>query len=218
MIEQTTRVSLAEHTTLRVGGPASRMIVAHTEADLIEVVRDLDAAGEPLLILGSGSNVLIGDQGFDGTVIKIATRGIDEDVAACSGAVITVAAGEVWDDLVAYAVEHEWSGLEAMSGIPGLVGATPIQNVGAYGAEVSQLISTVRTVDRTTGQRKTFFPVECGFGYRSSRFKAEPGRYLVTSVTFQLKLGSMSAPDPLSRTGPGARCRRGRSGAGVRGA
>ena len=105
MIEQTTRVALAEHTTLRVGGPASRMIVAHTEDDLIEVVRDLDAAGEPLLILGSGSNVLIGDQGFDGTVIKIATRGIDEDVAACSGAVITVAAGEVWDDLVAYAVD-----------------------------------------------------------------------------------------------------------------
>ena len=194
MIEQTTRVSLAEHTTLRVGGPASRMIVANTEDDLIGAVRDLDAAGEPLLILGSGSNVLIGDRGFDGTVIKIATRGIDEDVAACSGAVITVAAGEVWDDLVAYAVEHEWSGLEAMSGIPGLVGATPIQNVGAYGAEVSQLISMVRTIDRATGHRKTFFPVECGFGYRSSRFKAEPGRYVVTSVTFQLRLGSMSAP------------------------
>jgi UDP-N-acetylmuramate dehydrogenase len=194
MIEQTTRVSLAEHTTLRVGGPASRMIVANTEDDLIGTVRDLDAAGEPLLILGSGSNVLIGDRGFDGTVIKIATRGIDEDVAACSGAVITVAAGEVWDDLVAYAVEHEWSGLEAMSGIPGLVGATPIQNVGAYGAEVSQLISMVRTIDRATGHRKTFFPVECGFGYRSSRFKAEPSRYVVTSVTFQLRLGSMSAP------------------------
>ena len=194
MIEQNTRVALAEHTTLRVGGPASRMIVASTEGDLIDLVRDLDAAGEPLLILGSGSNVLIGDQGFEGTVIKVATRGIDEDVAACSGAVITVAAGEVWDDLVAYAVDHEWSGLEAMSGIPGLVGATPIQNVGAYGAEVSQLISTVRTVHRATGQRKTFFPVECGFGYRSSRFKTEPGRYVVTSVTFQLRLGSMSAP------------------------
>ena len=114
------------------------MIVASTEDELIGTVRDLDAAGEPVLILGGGSNVLIGDQGFDGTVVKIATRGIDEDVAACSGAVITVAAGEDWDDLVAYAVEHEWSGLEAMSGIPGLVGATPIQNVGAYGAEVSQ--------------------------------------------------------------------------------
>ena len=112
---------------------------------------------------------------------------------------ITVAAGEPWDPLVAYAVEREWSGLEAMSGIPGLVGATPIQNVGAYGAEVSQLISMVRTFDRETGRVKTFFPVECGFGYRSSRFKhpaagERPGRYVVLSVTFQLRLGSLSAP------------------------
>ena len=111
-----------------------------------------------MLILGGGSNVLIGDDGFDGTVVKVATRGIDEDVAACSGAVITVAAGEVWDDLVAYAVEHEWSGLEAMSGIPGLVGATPIQNVGAYGAEVSQLISTVRTIDRADRSAQDVLP------------------------------------------------------------
>ena len=218
MIEQTTRVALAEHTTLRVGGPASRMIVAHTEADLIEVVRDLDAAGEPLLILGSGSNVLIGDRGFDGTVIKVATRGIDEDVAACSGAVITVAAGEVWDDLVAYAVEHEWSGLEAMSGIPGLVGATPIQNVGAYGAEVSQLISTVRTVDRTTGRARRSSPWNAASATGRPGSRPNRAAIVVTSVTFQLQLGSMSAPDPLSRTGPRARRRGGRSGARVRGA
>ena len=138
--------------------------------------------------------MLVGDDGFDGTVVKIATRGIAEDVAACSGAVVTVAAGEVWDELVAYAVERGWSGLEALSGIPGLVGATPIQNVGAYGAEVSQLISMVRTLDRTTGHPQTFFAVECGFGYRTSRFKAEPGRYVVLAVTFQLRLGSLSAP------------------------
>ena len=93
-------------------------------------------------------------------MIKIATRGVDEDTAACSGAVITVAAGEPWDPLVSYALERSWSGLEAMSGIPGLVGATPIQNVGAYGAEVSELISTVRTLDRSTGQLKTLFPTE----------------------------------------------------------
>jgi UDP-N-acetylmuramate dehydrogenase len=170
------------------------MIIAETEAELIETVRELDAAGEPLLILGGGSNLLIGDSGFDGTVIKIATRGVDEDTEACSGAVITVAAGEPWDPLVSYAVERNWSGLEAMSGIPGLVGATPIQNVGAYGAEVSELISTVRTLDRFTGQLKTLFPVECGFGYRTSRFKSDPGRCLVVSVTFQLPLGSMSQP------------------------
>jgi UDP-N-acetylmuramate dehydrogenase len=185
---------LARHTTLRVGGPARRMIEGETEAELVEAVRDLDASAEPVLVLGGGSNVLIGDAGFDGTVVKITTRGILEDTAACSGAVITVAAGEPWDPLVRYAIERGWSGLEAMSGIPGLVGATPIQNVGAYGAEVSELISMVRTLDRTTGQPKTLFPVECGFGYRTSRFKSDPGRFVVLSVTFQLRVGSMSQP------------------------
>lgn len=188
------RELLAHHTTLRVGGPARQMITIDTEAELVETVRSLDARGEPLLILGGGSNLLVGDSGFEGTVIKIATRGIDEDTAACSGAVITVAAGEPWDPLVGDAIERGWSGVEAMSGIPGLVGATPIQNVGAYGAEVSELISMVRTLDRATGHRKTLFPVECGFGYRTSRFKSDPGRFVVLSVTFQLRLGSMSQP------------------------
>jgi UDP-N-acetylmuramate dehydrogenase len=186
------REVLADHTTLRVGGPAHRMLTVETEPELIEVVRDLDAAGEQVLILGGGSNVLIGDAGFAGTVIKIATRGVAEDVDACSGAVITVAAGEPWDPLVSSAIEQGWSGLETMSGIPGLTGATPIQNVGAYGAEVSELISTVRTLDRSTGQLKTLFRMECGFGYRTSRFKIDPGHFLVLSVTFQLPLGTMS--------------------------
>ena len=188
------RELLADHTTLRVGGPARRMITVETEAELVEAVADLDADAEPLLVLGGGSNVLVGDAGFDGTVVKIATQGIAEDTAACSGAVITVAAGEPWDPLVSYAIERGWRGIEAMSGIPGLVGATPIQNVGAYGAEVSELISLVRTLDRSTGQRKTFFPIECGFGYRTSRFKSDPGRFVILSVTFQLRLGSMSQP------------------------
>ncbi len=185
---------LADLTTLRVGGPARDLVVATTEAELIETVRALDAAGEPVLVLGGGSNLLVGDDGFDGTVVQVASRGFGEDVESCSGAVLTVAAGEPWDDLVAVAVEREYSGLEAMSGIPGLTGATPIQNVGAYGADVSQVISMVRTWDRQTGQRRTFFPLDCGFGYRTSRFKDEPGRYVVLSVTFQLKLGSLSAP------------------------
>jgi UDP-N-acetylmuramate dehydrogenase len=188
------RELLARHTTLRVGGPARRMIIAETETELADAVRDLDAAKEPILVLGGGSNVLIGDAGFDGTVIKVATRGIAEDTAACSGAVIRVAAGEQWDPLVQLSIERDWSGLEAMSGIPGLAGATPIQNVGAYGAEVSELISAVRTLDRSTGHIKTLFPVECGFGYRTSRFKSDPERFLVLSVTFQLRLGSMSQP------------------------
>jgi UDP-N-acetylmuramate dehydrogenase len=194
LTEQATGVVLADHTTLRVGGPARRMITVETEAELVEAVVDLDANGEPLLVLGGGSNLLVGDTGFDGTVVKIATRGIAEDTAACSGGVITVAAGEPWDPLVSHAIERGWSGIEPMSGIPGLVGATPIQNVGAYGAEVSELISMVRTLDRSTGQRKTFFPIECGFGYRTSRFKSNPGRFVVLSVTFQFPLGSMSQP------------------------
>jgi UDP-N-acetylmuramate dehydrogenase len=194
LTEQAAGVVLADHTTLRVGGPAHRMITVKTEAELVEAVADLDGGGEPLLALGGGSNLLVGDAGFHGTVVKIATEGIVEDTAACSGAVITVAAGEPWDPLVRYAVERGWSGLEPMSGIPGLVGATPIQNVGAYGAEVSELISMVRTLDRSTGQLKTLFPIECGFGYRSSRFKSDPGHFVVLSVTFQLPLGSMSQP------------------------
>ena len=162
LTEQAAGVVLADHTTLRVGGPARRMITVKTEAELVDVVTDLDASGEPLLVLGGGSNLLVGDAGFDGTVVKIATQGITEDTAACSGAVITVAAGEPWDPLVRHAVERGWSGLEPMSGIPGLVGATPIQNVGAYGADVSELISMVRTLDRSAGQLKTLFQIRSG--------------------------------------------------------
>ena len=186
--------SLADLTTLRVGGPARTLITAGTEAELVSAVQTADESGEPLLVLGGGSNVLIGDEGFDGTVIRVATRGLDADVSTCSGATVRVAAGEGWDGFVAYAVEQEWSGIEALSGIPGLVGATPIQNVGAYGSEVSQTIASVRTWDRMTGRQATFSVAECGFGYRWSRFKAEPNRYLVLEVTFQFILGSLSAP------------------------
>lgn len=185
---------LADLTTLRVGGPAQRVVVADTEAVLVETVRAADAAGEPVLVLGGGSNVLVADRGFPGTVVQVATRGITADVSDCSGATVTVAAGEDWATLVAATVEQEWSGLEALSGIPGLVGATPIQNVGAYGSEVAQTIARVRTLDRSTGRQASFTVSDCGFGYRTSRFKAEPGRYLVLEVTFQLVLGSLSAP------------------------
>ena len=188
------QLRLADLTTLRVGGPAKKLITAQTEAELIDAVRAADGAGEPLLIIGGGSNLLISDDGFDGTVITVATRGRDADVSGCSGAVITLAAGEPWDDFVAEAVAQGWSGLEALSGIPGLVGATPIQNVGAYGAEISQTLASVRTLDRQAGQQKTFAVSDCGFGYRWSRFKAEPDRYVILSVTLQLKLGDLSAP------------------------
>ena len=186
--------TLARFTTLRVGGPAAKFIVAGTEQELIDAVRAADETGGPALLLGGGSNVLIADEGFDGTVIMIRTRGIEAEVDTCSGAFVTIAAGEPWDHVVAHSVAQGWVGLEALSGIPGLTGATPIQNVGAYGAEVSQTLARVRTLDRTTGQLKTFTAAECGFGYRWSKFKAEPGRWVVLSVTFQLPLGEMSAP------------------------
>jgi UDP-N-acetylmuramate dehydrogenase len=187
-------VTLADLTTLRVGGPARRLVAVHSEAELVECVRKSDADGEPVLILGGGSNLLVDDAGFDGTVIKVETKGVQADVSGCSGAIVSVAAGEDWDALVVRTLEDEFIGLEAMSGIPGLVGATPIQNVGAYGAEVADSIETVRTYDRKEGEVRSFAAVDCGFTYRSSRFKKEQGRYVILSVTFQLRLGSMSSP------------------------
>ena len=191
---EATAVELKAHTTLRLGGPARRLLTPATEADLVDTVRALDAAGEPVLILGGGSNLVVADDGFDGTVVKIATRGVTAEVDGCSGATVTVAAGEDWDTLVARSVAEEWSGLEALSGIPGLTGASPIQNVGAYGAEVGHTIAAVHTLDRRTGRRARFAAAQCGFGYRTSAFKVEPGRHLVVSVTFQFRLGTLSAP------------------------
>ena len=195
-----TAVPLAAYTTLRVGGPAARMVTVTSEAELVATVAELDAADEPVLILGGGSNLLVADEGFAGTAVRVDLRGITTEADACSGATVRVAAGEPWDDLVAHTVEQELVGFEALSGIPGLTGATPIQNVGAYGAEVADMITQVRTLDRATARIRTFFAVECGFGYRTSRFKHPtgpddwPGRYVVTAVTFQLKPGTLSAP------------------------
>lgn len=188
--------TLAELTTLRVGGPARRVLTPSSEAELIEAVAGCDAAGEPVLVVGGGSNLLVGDAGFDGTVVLTAgVRGIERDeVTGCGGAVLQVAAGEPWDAFVADCVAQEFVGVEALSGIPGLAGATPIQNVGAYGQEVSQTIARVRVWDRQEGRVRTFFSSECGFGYRTSVFKREPGRHLVLTVTFQLTLGPRSAP------------------------
>jgi len=185
---------LANHTTFRLGGPARRFVEATTEQQLIDTVADCDSRGEPVLVLGGGSNVLIADEGFDGTVVKVATRGVRAEAADCSGAQLEVAAGEVWDDLVARAVAAQWSGMETLSGIPGSVGAVPIQNVGAYGAEVATLIQRVRTWNRAEGAIRTFAAAECGFGYRDSRFKREKGRHLVLRVDFQLPLGELGQP------------------------
>ena len=191
---------LRDHTTLRLGGPARDWVEATTEREVVDAVRRLDAAGEPVLVLAGGSNLVVADEGFEGTVVKVATSGVaadsdDPEDLACLGAVtVTVAAGESWDVLVARAVDAGWVGIEALSGIPGSVGATPIQNVGAYGQEVSETLASVRTWDRELGRLRTFAAAECGFGYRTSRFKEEPGRFVVLDVTLLLKQGTLGAP------------------------
>jgi UDP-N-acetylmuramate dehydrogenase len=185
------RPVLASLTTLRVGGPAADLVEARTEAELIAAVAEADAAGTPVLVLGSGSNLLVADEGFDGRVVAVRTSGVGVDADACGGAVVRVAAGEPWDDLVRRAVEEGWLGLEALSGIPGQVGSTPIQNVGAYGQEVAATIASVRCWDRQTNAVHTLFARDCRFGYRTSRLKQEPGRFVVLEVVFQLRLGDL---------------------------
>jgi UDP-N-acetylmuramate dehydrogenase len=189
---------LAQHTTLRLGGPAAQWVEATTEQELTEAVTEADATGHPALVLGGGSNVVVADDGVPGTVVHVGTRGVVPDVEGddptCGGVLLTVAAGEDWDVVVAEAVDRGWVGLEALSGIPGLTGATPIQNVGAYGQEVAQTIASLRVWDRVLKGVRTFANADCGFGYRTSRFKADPGRHVVLSVTFQLRQGSLGAP------------------------
>ncbi|PUA82590.1 UDP-N-acetylmuramate dehydrogenase [Nocardioides currus] len=189
---------LADHTTLRLGGPARDWVRATTEQELVDAVSAADAAGTPVLVLGGGSNLVVADTGFDGLVVEVATSGITPDTddtdGVCGGVLVRVAAGETWDDLVATAVERGWVGIEALSGIPGSVGATPIQNVGAYGQEVSQTIASVRVWDRRLNGIRTFAAADCGFGYRHSRFKADAGRHVVLSVDFQLPAGALGAP------------------------
>lgn len=189
-------VPLAPYTTLGVGGAARRMVTAATEAELRTAIRAADALGEPVLVLGGGSNLVLADEGFPGTVVRVATRGIRMHVdAACGGAVtVTVAAGEDWDRVVARCVAENMSGVECLSGIPGLAGATPIQNVGAYGQEVADVLTGVRVFDRRSAEVIEMPNSRCGFGYRTSVFKrAATGRFVVLEVTFRL------ARDPLSR-------------------
>ena len=185
---------LAAYTTMRVGGPATRMVVAETTDELVDAVREVDDADEPLLVLGGGSNLVLPDAGFEGTVVLVATRGVEvESADSCGGASVRVAAGEPWDPFVERAVAEGWSGVEALSGIPGSTGATPIQNVGAYGQEVSQTIARVRVWDRLQGSVRTMMSADCRFTYRHSMFKGTD-RYVVLDVMFQLVVGTLSRP------------------------
>jgi UDP-N-acetylmuramate dehydrogenase len=189
--------ALRDHTTLRLGGPARAWVRATTDDELVDAVRRADEAGEPVLVLGGGSNLVVADAGFPGTVVEVATSGVRADAEGddptCGGVVVEAAAGESWDDFVATAVERRWVGVEALSGIPGSVGATPIQNVGAYGQEVSQTVARVRVWDRRLRGVRTFAAADCGFGYRTSRFKADPSRHVVLGVTFQFRQGELGA-------------------------
>jgi UDP-N-acetylmuramate dehydrogenase len=185
---------LSELTTLRLGGPAARMVTAEDDDALVELVRAADAAHEPLLVLAGGSNVVVADEGFAGTVVRVATRGVRAFPMRDGRVQLDVAAGESWDALVAACVEQELSGVEALSGIPGSVGATPIQNVGAYGQEVADVILGVRALDRLTGDVHELDNEACLFEYRSSVFKRDPGRWLVLRVRFALEPTPASEP------------------------
>ncbi len=181
---------LAPLTTFRLGGPATRLITATTDDEVIAVVRAADEAGTPLLLIGGGSNLVIGDKGFDGTALVIATKGFSLD-----GTKLELAAGEVWTDAVARTVEVGLAGIECLAGIPGSAGATPIQNVGAYGQEVSSTITEVVAYDRRTGETVTLANEDCAFSYRHSRFKSAPERYVVLRVRFALEdADGLSAP------------------------
>jgi UDP-N-acetylmuramate dehydrogenase len=193
------QAALSAYTTLGLGGPAARLTEATTEEQLVTPVRAADQAGEPVLVLGGGSNLVVADAGFPGTVIRVATQSVttsSNGVAGGQGGTITVrvAAGEPWDRLVEWSVAEGLAGLECLSGIPGLAGATPIQNVGAYGQEVAQTITAVRAYDRERGETVTLTRAQCAFGYRTSMLKrvaaaagAATGRYVVLEVTFALR-------------------------------
>ncbi|MEI7893793.1 MAG: UDP-N-acetylmuramate dehydrogenase [Myxococcales bacterium] len=178
------QVPLASCTTLRLGGPATRLLDLTDESEIPQAF----APQEPICILGGGSNVVVADQGFDGTVIRLDLRGI-LPTRSEHRVEIEASAGEPWDSLVARTVDEGWSGLECLSGIPGLVGATPIQNVGAYGYEVSERIRSVRVYDRDARSFRHIDAAACGFAYRSSMFRQNP-RFVVVSVRFALQVAN----------------------------
>ncbi|MFJ4774385.1 UDP-N-acetylmuramate dehydrogenase [Streptomyces uncialis] len=181
---------LAPLTTFRLGGPADRLITATTDAELIAAVRAADDSGTPLLLIGGGSNLVIGDEGFAGTAVRIATTGF-----ALAGDRLELAAGEVWTDAVARVAAAGLAGIECLAGIPGSAGATPIQNVGAYGQEVSATVTEVVAYDRRARETVVLDNASCAFSYRHSRFKADPERYVVLRVRFALEdADGLSAP------------------------
>ncbi|MFG2111527.1 UDP-N-acetylmuramate dehydrogenase [Streptomyces sp. NPDC048718] len=187
---------LAPLTTFRLGGPATRLVTATTDAEVIAAVREAGADGTPLLVIGGGSNLVIGDKGFDGTVLHIATKGF-----ALDGTTLEVAAGEVWSEVVARTVEAGLAGIECLAGIPGSAGATPVQNVGAYGQDVSATLTEVVAYDTRNDTTVTLTNEQCRFSYRHSLFKELPDTYVVLRVRFALEdAGGLSAPVAYEQT------------------
>jgi UDP-N-acetylmuramate dehydrogenase len=184
-------VPLAPLTTLGIGGPAKFFARAESVDDVREALSFADSEKLPLLVLAGGSNVLIPDDGFDGVVVHLELRGITIESEDPESVIVNVAAGERWDDFVDFAVASGWAGVECLSGIPGSAGATPIQNVGAYGQDVSETIIRVEVLERATGRVIDLTNWDCRFAYRSSVFKtAAKDRYVVISVTFRLRPGA----------------------------
>jgi UDP-N-acetylmuramate dehydrogenase len=192
---------LAALTTLGLGGPAAHFVEATRREDLYEALAWARTRELPVGILGGGSNLVVGDAGFAGMVVRIATSGV-ELTRGDGHATLTAQAGESWDDLVSLAIQEDLVGIECLSGIPGSVGATPIQNVGAYGQEVSDVVQAVEVFDRELGSSSWLLANECEFGYRDSRFKRDPGRFVVLSVRFKLQQGQPQVPrySELART------------------
>ncbi len=199
---------LADLTTLRVGGPVGSLIEAATEAEFVGAVRAADDSGTSLLILGGGSNVVCSDEEFDGVVVRDGRAEVSvQDDGSSGGVTVTASAGTPWADVVARAVDEGWVGIEALSGIPGSAGATPVQNVGAYGQEVSDVVASVRVWDRAEARLRRLARADCRFAYRSSALKgsmqvADPGgqvwrptpRFVVVDVSYQMRTGTLSAP------------------------
>jgi UDP-N-acetylmuramate dehydrogenase len=182
------QVPLAPLTTLELGGPARWLVTARDEATVFEALRWARDRSLEVACLAGGSNVVVADQGFDGLVVHLALQGIEQRTEG-DRVLVTAAAGEPWDPLVAQVVRAGLAGVECLSGVPGSVGATPVQNVGAYGQEVAETLRQVRALDRSTLEVETLEPAVCGFGYRTSRFRRHPDRHLVLSVTLALRPG-----------------------------